>query len=142
MVLVIIRPLLKPYCTFLIDIYLHIPKTLTREREREREMTIFKDILHTFVNRLILELPEDERERERVRERERERDMSIFKDILHTFVIDLYLHCPKTRERVTKSMTCPIFMIQTMTSHVLVSFWPSCFISVINIDLIPGYKIN
>ena len=138
MVLVIIRPLLKPYCTFLIDIYLHIPKTLTREREREREMTIFKDILHTFVNRLILELPEDERERER----ERERDMSIFKDILHTFVIDLYLHCPKTRERVTKSMTCPIFMIQTMTSHVLVSFWPSCFISVINIDLIPGYKIN
>ena len=105
MVLVIIRPLLKPYCTFLIDIYLHIPKTLTREREREREMTIFKDILHTFV-------------------------------------IDLYLHCPKTRERVTKSMTCPIFMIQTMTSHVLVSFWPSCFISVINIDLIPGYKIN
>ena len=105
MVLVIIRPLLKPYCTFLIDIYLHIPKTLTREREREREM-------------------------------------SIFKDILHTFVIDLYLHCPKTRERVTKSMTCPIFMIQTMTSHVLVSFWPSCFISVINIDLIPGYKIN
>ena len=72
--------------------------------------------------------------------------MIIFKDILHTFVIDLYMHCPKTRERererVTMSMTCPVFMIQTMTSHVLVSFWPSCFISVINIDLIPGYKIN
>ena len=62
MVLVIIRPLLKPYCTFLIDIYLHIPKTLTRERERE--MTIFKDILHTFVIDLYLHCPKT-RERER-----------------------------------------------------------------------------
>jgi len=88
-----------------------------KERERETEyygtcynMTVIKAILH-FRNRHIFAYSQNTDEREREREREREQRMRKF--------IFQYIAIAST---VTKSMTCPVFMIQTVTSHVLVSF--------------------